>query len=362
MRPGVDRTDVEYAWPPQLSRPSHDIKLVYLDLNHWISLAKANVGHRDGERHRPALEALRAAKDQIIVPLSSTHYMEMSGIKDPRHRLDIATIMEELSGFRTIMTSSIIVPLELDAALARLADITPRFAPMSLIGQGVLQAFGKVGGLRIRSSEDGADITQHARFAFGDGPEAFDTWRREAELLLDRSVLRGPQTEEDVAALKTRSWDPTVARRGAEARAQQEREQAARLDSESRWRRGRLRDLVGARYLTLEIKDWLGEALDAHGLNGGSLFSGPDDFRAFVDSMPSGDAWVTLVAAAHRNGGTPWKSNDMFDIDALNFAVPYCDIVVTEKHRSHVLVTAKLPERTGTTVIATLDALIPLLS
>ena len=61
-------------------------------------------------------------------------------------------------------------------------------------------------------------------------------------------------------------WDPTVARRVAEERAQQERDQAARLNAEPRWRRGRLRDVVGARYLALEIKSQLDEALAAHDL------------------------------------------------------------------------------------------------
>ena len=198
MRPGVDRTDVEYAWPPRLMRPPSDIKLVYLDLNHWISLAKANTGHRDGHRYRPALEALRIAGDCIVVPLAAPHYMEMAGIKDPRQRREIAEVMEELSGFRTLMTGPTITPLELDAALARVANVGPRFAPLPLIGHGALQAFGMAGGLRIRSA-DGADITDQARTEYGDEPEAFDRWREAAELTADatccgdhRTTMRSP--------------------------------------------------------------------------------------------------------------------------------------------------------------------------
>jgi hypothetical protein len=217
MRPGVDRTDVEYAWPSRLLRPAYDIKLVYLDLNHWISLAKANTGHRDGQRHQAALETLRAAQDRIVVPLAAPHYMEMAGIKDPRQRRDIAEVMEELSGFRTLMSGPTITPLELDAALARIANVTPRFAPLPLIGRGALQAFGMAGGLRIRSA-DGADVTDQVRAEHRDGPEAFDVWRQNAELLLDRSLLRGPQDDDEIAALQKLGWDPTVARRGAEKR------------------------------------------------------------------------------------------------------------------------------------------------
>jgi hypothetical protein len=42
--------------------PAPEARLVYLDLNHWIGLAKANTGHPDGARHRDALAALRQAK------------------------------------------------------------------------------------------------------------------------------------------------------------------------------------------------------------------------------------------------------------------------------------------------------------
>lgn len=34
------------------------------------------------------------------------------------------------------------------------------------------------------------------------------------------------------------------------------------------------------------------------------------------------------TAAADR----PWRPNDIHDIDALSVAIPYCDIVVTERH------------------------------
>jgi hypothetical protein len=49
IRTGAERTDVAVLWPSRLLRPQHT-RLVYLDLNQWIGLAKAAVGHRDGKR------------------------------------------------------------------------------------------------------------------------------------------------------------------------------------------------------------------------------------------------------------------------------------------------------------------------
>jgi hypothetical protein len=118
---GVTRTETDYVWPNQLVRPAGDVPTVYLDLNHWIGLAKANARHRDGARHRAALEALRSARSsgRFSFPLSATHYMEMAPIADPRQRADIATVMEELSGLATIVSRTIIMRLQ---AYRRAAD------------------------------------------------------------------------------------------------------------------------------------------------------------------------------------------------------------------------------------------------
>src|SRR4051794_25555193 len=61
-RTGAERTDVAVLWPSRLLRPQLT-RLVYLDLNQWIGLAKAAVGHRDGKRFSTALEAVLAHRD-----------------------------------------------------------------------------------------------------------------------------------------------------------------------------------------------------------------------------------------------------------------------------------------------------------
>lgn len=43
------------VWPPTLRRPLTGRPIVYLDLNHWISLAKAAAGHADGDAFKDIL-------------------------------------------------------------------------------------------------------------------------------------------------------------------------------------------------------------------------------------------------------------------------------------------------------------------
>jgi hypothetical protein len=358
VRAGVLRTDTEYVWPTPLVSPPEGVRLVYLDLNHWIGLAKAAVGHRDGARHREALEAVREAKrfGSCAFPLSAEHYMEMSGIADPRQRFDVAAVMEELSEFASLVSRTVIMRLEVEAALDSVACPRPEpYAAVPVLCQGVLQAFGKRGGLRFRD-ESGEDVTDAVRRAWRGGPEQFDPWQADAERQLDRSVLRGP-TDAEARELRAVGWDPTTARRGANQRAAQEREQADRLAAEPRWRRGRLRDVVSARYMALEINEMLADALAARHLDLEDVLPDPESARRFVDSMPSADVCVSLMAAAHRNPQTKWSGNDMFDIDALSVAVPYCDVVVTERHARHALKVAGAPDRSRTALMATLAEL-----
>ena len=43
--------------------------------------------------------------------------------------------------------------------------------------------------------------------------------------------------------------------------------------------------------------------------------------------------------------------NDIYDIDALALATPYCDVVVTEKACHHILTTAKMGERMNVSLL-----------
>jgi hypothetical protein len=325
-------------------------------------LAKAAVGHPDGKESASGLDALRElrASGNVCLPLSSTHYMEMARIGSARQRFDVAAVMEELSDFACLMNRTVLVKLELDAAIcSTLGDRSWIYPPVQLVGRGGMQAMGMQGGLRIRD-QSGNDVTHSARTTWPDGPVAFDEWRRGAEDQLSRSFLRGPSSEEE-PELRSEGWNPEKATEVSHRRAEQEKEQAERLAADPRWRRGRLRDVVAVRYLALEIFDVLEEALELRDIGLSALYSDPDSARRFSDSMPGADVWITLLTAMHRNPQTRWSANDIYDVDALCAAVPYCDVVATERHASHLLHAKGLPERIGTNVVTSLNDAVELI-
>lgn len=357
MTAGVRRSEVDYVWSPLLVRAPLGPTVVYLDLNHWIGLSKAATGHRDAGRYVDLLDVARRHKadGSARFVLSGQHYMEMSLIRDPRQRRHLATVMEEFSDFTTLLCRSVVMRFELEAALdAATQTQTKRYAPLPLLGRGFGHAFGMNSQLNIRHI-DGvpADVI---RRRWPGGPQAYDAALVTMQLFAERHMLAGPE-DDDLDALAANGFVPYAARLGQEKRAQQEREQAARFDESPSWRKGRTRDVVSARYMIIELLDMLTESLALRGLEVADVWSDVDSARRLVDSMPSGDVHVSLQTAAHRNPQSTWAPNDYFDIDALSLAVPYCDIVLTERHRCHALRSEGCPQRLDATVIAAPDEL-----
>jgi hypothetical protein len=358
MTTALHRTDVEHVWPNALLRPS-GVHLVYLDQNHWINLAKAAVGTPAGGPYREALEALREARrsGRAVFPLSLTHLMETSTIPR-RRRTDVANVMEELSAFTALISRALVMRLKLEAVLDALTETGPRkYNRLPIVGHNIAYAVGKRGGFRVRN--DQGDVTDEVRARLG--PE-FDRRLAQAELDLNRATLRGPASDAEEAELRASGWNPEIAFRIGDERAQAEIDQAARLNDKTLvpndptdYRRERVRDVIRATYVIVELMDMLNETLAARGLEIEDVWSDLDSSRRVVDAMPSGDVAVTLRTEYHRDATFKWKRNHIFDIDALSVAVPYCDIVATDKQAVDALSRTKVMERTGTLVVRTLD-------
>ncbi len=361
------RIDVEYVWPEALVRPSRETRLVYLDQNHWINLARAAVHKPEGAEYRDVLHAFRQARasGRAVFPLSLTHFMETLKITNHRRRLDVAAVMEELSGFATLIARDIVMRLELEAVLDVVAGPRPQsYAPIPLVGHGAPFAYGKTGRFRFRDGD--RDVTDEVRAL---GPEAFDQAFAKAENDLDRAILRGPADDGEERRLRTSGWNPEVAETIGEERAQEKKEQAARFDDKTLlpddptdWRRQRVRDVVRSRYVIFELMEMVQEGLQARSLEIEEVWSDPDASRRFVDSMPSADTCVSLLTEYHRDPTFKWQKNHIFDIDALSVAVPYCDLIATDNQAVDALQRAHVPERVGSRVFGTLAGLVDALA
>jgi hypothetical protein len=366
----------ELLWPARLVLP--EARTVYLDLNHWIALSQAAAGHPEGTQYRDTLEACRAAAGVgVLFPISSVSYIEVSKIKDPRQRAHLAEVIEELSSFRSILSHPLIVTMELDAAISGRLGVPSRVQQaLAYLGSGVGYAFGQA----ITPTFSGPpDDERTEQVAARHGPALL----RDLMVGFERCALRGPEDDE-VADMRRGGWDPEAAwkiaiERAAEERAQvalfdavrsgvarNDREQLA-VDSTDRknWRRGRLRDAIAVRELTKCIWDLFCDVLSWYGQPAIDQLLGDNrhQARAFIRQMPSSEVAIELKTALHRDAARAvgWLPNDVTDIDQLAMAVPYCDVVVTEKAGADSLKKAHLDERCATTLLRSLNDLPPFL-
>lgn len=354
MIDGTKRGDTAYTWPEEtLYVPPRPPQIIYLDLNHWITLAKAAAEHPDGEDFQWVLDACVDAvtSGRAIFPISDTIYFEIAKIGQYRQRRDLREVIEQVSGYRVVTARSVISVHEIEAVLDAWVGPNPNpIGRMNYLDWGVARALGRVGGFKVESAE-GADVTDEVRLLHPGGPAAFDSLMAEAELDLNRYSIDGPTPEEE-PEMRRQGWDPMAAYKTAMKRAQQELDQVKTFNRDPRWRRGRIRDVVSAREILIEIQAPLAQGLFERGASLEDFMSTPENTRAAFDSMPSFDVAVTLKAALHKNPQHRWKPNDIADIDALGSTLPYCDVVVTDTAMASHAINTGLADRLQVNVLS----------
>jgi hypothetical protein len=98
----------------------------------------------------------------------------------------------------------------------------------------------------------------------------------------------------------------------------------------------RLDDIVAARLFVWELGDLLLDALTELGIPRDDLFDGGrETIERILDDMPMMRVEYALRRANFKNGSYRWTTHDIHDLAMLGRAIPYCDIVVTEKHAAH---------------------------
>ena len=92
-----------------------------------------------------------------------------------------------------------------------------------------------------------------------------------------------------------------------------------------------------------------------------SFANGKEWLTAFLDDILSAAINITLSEKGFRNSYKTWTGNDMRDADAMSAAIPYCDVVLTDKYVASQLKKAPAVGKLGTLVLARLRDLAEIL-
>jgi hypothetical protein len=333
--------------PAPLTRD--DAPTLYLDTKDWISLAKARIGRPDGRSFRPCYDFLltHTGTGGLRVVLSSASYAEVSrAVPTVRQRTELADVMSEISRFQTIRVLSQLLDAQFDQALhERLGR--PAF-PIKA------EPFGRGVGFAFKGEAVNLEITLPPWPGIASAPDfiggrsVFEELRFRAGEALEYVCLRGPRPE-DVPHMP--GYDLTPLQDADKEQVNREVELATMLAADPKLR-SRLDDVVAARELYWTFGPELPRLLTRAAMSLDSFFyNGKDWIRDFLGSIPSIAVGKALKVRSFANASRAWSVNDLRDTEHLMLAVPYCDVVVTDRHAATVLKQAQLDQRLGTTIL-----------
>ncbi len=311
---------------------------VYLDQNKWIDLARAATGHPHAEPFQDTLRQLReiVSEGRATFVLSCAHYFETARAGDPQRRTDVATVMLELSGSATIAPPQVIVPWELERALAQVRGLEPSFGDLEIFGKGAAHAFNS------------------PRLAYR-APAEIDGMPLSAQVHAQLSALAWPKYELALLADAGPPGFPGLPRVQIEQHKQLtdtkfvDGQNMVRDHLDTRGRQHLRTAMLGT--AVADVMSPLIAAAERLGVDLDAMLGNRAQLEELIARTPSRWVEMELRRLRQANPQKAWEGNDLNDLTALSIAIPYCDIVVTERMWTGLINQAKVGDRFGTSVI-----------
>ncbi|MFD3580519.1 hypothetical protein [Streptomyces sp. NPDC058644] len=324
---------------------------VYLDLNHWYALGDALAGVPQNPDHVSVLKQLQGhvERGEVAFPLSAVHYMELTENPRDSYRERAADAMALLSRFMTMAPEFKILDEELAREFNRRLGRPAFPVKVAKFGVGVGFAFGEPKRMVLKGITE--ENRQELETRLGMSVSEFEA---SANATAEYWVLRGP-----TGTLRSAipSYDPYAARRVADAQLADFSVMIDTLRTDPDIAK-RPMDAICARQLGFDIIDHYTRALMSAGFVKRTPFHGRAELTNFLTALPSRKV-VTMMhfhylKDVHRN----WTINDLRDIAALSIAIPYCDVVVTDKKAWDTAANrAHLDKEFNTPIFSTLTSL-----
>jgi hypothetical protein len=310
--------------------------LVYLDQNKWIDLSRAYYKRVDGEKYTQTLAKVQkaVAKNTAILPLSAAHIIETQKITDIDRRKRLAKVMVEISKGWTIAPESYIVPQEISYSISKMLDKEVSISMPKgsrVIGRGVPFAFG--------SSEE-----PHKHLGISDEMAVnFLTFLDDPMVLFE--LLVG--NDESIVKKGIKGFTRNAASYAQEI---ERKRNLGKKYSKVIRKRAYIGDLL------LRDQEIFIMVFAQFGLSFKDFLSkGKKHITSFFEQIPIYDVEIGLATERNEHWDKSIDPNDMTDIGFLSVAIPYCDIVITEKFWADLAKRKKLSDKYKTTILSELS-------
>ena len=91
--------------------------------------------------------------------------------------------------------------------------------------------------------------------------------------------------------------------------------------------------------------------------NGTNPWNNDTDFEDLLDKIPTALCLFTLIYQRDQEYHRPIKKNDFNDIASLTLAIPYSDIVITDKMMVSIATRMKLDDKCDTIILKSISEL-----
>jgi hypothetical protein len=324
--------------------PAQSAQVIYLDTNGWIGLARGYYG-RTSALQRVAQNVVEASKSgQAIFPLSITNFSETVRNLNRDRRKRLADYMVLVSQGWAILPAPIIVAPEIKNACLRYLALPPKYdLGKFVIKKGISQLVGARGTLAYKKSNK--PLPQQLEKEIMQKIESPETLLLLMELGVTQSFVK-----KDLQGLAA------TARKLEQIRSEESRRIR---DNDTR------RRAASAKYLITEVNPEVIRFLLSIGVDpktfANEVLTDQKAVIRFFQSMPTSYCEVQLTLYRDMMGQRRIQPNDLHDIMSLSIAIPYSDVVVTERMWQSAIRQTKLDKLYHTTVLKSVTELEPVL-
>jgi len=312
-------------------------KIVYLDQKCWIDIAKLYYGQPTKEEKALIERILQSSeKGQLIFPLSLSHFEETMKIGNSRRKSQLAFLMAKLSqGYALQPYFEKVIEAEIQNIMLRKLALPTVNIRDFVLKKGVSQLVGATPELVFEKGIASSEAIQEIKEKLLDLLEEPKT----IEILLNQSLPKsfGRGLEKSIREME------------------KNRRELRKIKDNNLRKKAFLARNIFAIILPELAKISLEYNLPKHFF----IREKPTerDVNEFLDSIPTALCLFMLIFQRDQQFQRPIPKNDFNDIWFLTLAIPYCDIVVTEKMWTTIARQAKLDTKCNTMILSSVSEL-----
>jgi len=299
---------------------------IYLDQNHWIALARASSGkEKDKEVVNFSARLLDAVREQKVrIPLSAVNIIELAKIGDKDRRSRLAEVFVWYSQGWVLSALSVVMEQEFERIDKKVIE------PLIVIRRGLMAAM---------------ESYQTAARPLGVTPEELEALDMESDTPGAWLFALTQRDENRRAEAGAKVFE--IAGRYAET-VEEVRSKWKEMTPDERRH-------IFAQGVLADAKDTFGQNSSLIRNVAALMETLPSlQFLEVIAKIPTLDVQIALGIAKTQQWTKKTDPNDVYDIGFMMLAIPYCDVVVTEKLWVDLVNRSDLAEKYNTKVVSNL--------